>query len=89
MVFAILSTLLLYRVLHGSMRLTEGQVVSDLLVVGLFLLRFLFQALWRGITKKRHILSPEELEDRQNKRKEVATMRKSLLEEKKRGKKRS
>jgi hypothetical protein len=33
------------------MRFIEEQVVSDLLVVGLFFLRLLFQSLWRGSPK--------------------------------------
>jgi hypothetical protein len=39
-----------------------------------------------GLTKRKHTLSPEELEDGWRKRQEAATMRKSLIE-KGRGKK--
>jgi hypothetical protein len=39
-----------------------------------------------GLIRKKHTLSPEELEDGWKKRQEAATMRKSLIEDKKREK---
>uniref|UniRef100_A0A2K6GBH7 Chromodomain helicase DNA binding protein 1 like n=1 Tax=Propithecus coquereli TaxID=379532 RepID=A0A2K6GBH7_PROCO len=46
----------------------------------------LIPGLGEGSTKRKHILSPEELEDRRKKRQEAAAKRKRLIEEKKREK---
>uniref|UniRef100_A0A8C9BCW2 Chromodomain-helicase-DNA-binding protein 1-like n=1 Tax=Phocoena sinus TaxID=42100 RepID=A0A8C9BCW2_PHOSS len=49
-------------------------------------LQVLIPGLVEGSTKRKRILSPEELEDRRKKRQEAAAKRKKLLEEKKRSK---
>lgn len=52
----------------------------------LFFLQVLIPGLVEGSTKRKRILSPEELEDRRKKRQEAAAKRKKLLEEEKRRK---
>lgn len=49
-------------------------------------LQVLIPGLLEGSTKRKRILSPEELEDRRKKRQEAAAKRRKLLEEKKKKK---
>lgn len=56
------------------------------LTVGLCLSKVLIPGLAEGPIKRKKILSPEELEDRQKKRQEAAAKRKKLMEEKKKAK---
>lgn len=51
-----------------------------------FFLQVLLPGLAEGSTKRKRILSPEELEDRRKKRQAAAAKRKRLMEEKKRKK---
>jgi hypothetical protein len=51
-----------------------------------FFPKILTTGLVEGLIKRKHTLSPEELEDGWKKRQEAATMRKSLIEDKKREK---
>lgn len=54
--------------------------------MGLCLSKVLIPGLAEGPIKRKKILSPEELEDRQKKRQEAAAKRKKLMEEKKKAK---
>ena len=50
----------------------------------MFFLQVLISGLVERSTKRKQVLSPEELEDRRQKRQEAAAKRKRLIEEKKR-----